>query len=154
MRTLAPVIGTEFHDPQGRYAITVGADWSALPGVSAADIETWSIGAAGRAFAPNVNVLVQDTPGMDLDDYLAYSRTHMGDLDVVDHRVVTGSDGRELGLIEYAGEPPGSSIPLHFLAITDVGDGTAVLATFTALPDDFADLRAAVEPYMLTLHAT
>lgn len=145
--------GVEFDDPDGTYTMTIGAEWAAMSGALARGIETWAIGDATREFQPNVNVLTQDAPGMDLDDYLEVSVRGMRglDLELSDHATVTTAEG-ELGMMVYSGPVPGVAADLSFLAVFGVRDGTAVVATLSAPPDRFDTLRAAVEPYLLTLH--
>jgi hypothetical protein len=46
--------------------MTVPDPWVLLPGVFVAEIEAWTVGPPQEGFAPNVNVLTQAAPGLDL----------------------------------------------------------------------------------------
>jgi hypothetical protein len=149
-----PAVGEVFEDPQGSYEIEVDPDWDAQHGTFAAEIEAWIVGDPQDGFAPNVNVLTQLAPGLDLSTYLDRSSEQgpslIPDFELLNVDVVDGI-GSDLGLLEYEGTQNGR--PLHFLATVAVGDGTAVVATFTAPPDVFDESRGDIEPYLLTLRA-
>ena len=155
--TTSPPVGDEvFADPQGSYTITIHSDWDETPRMFVQEIESWAIDARTDDFAPNVNVLTQDSLGADLDEYLAFSVENMGTLDLINQTTVVGANGNELGLLEYSGVVPGGAAdrPLHFLAAIDVRAGVAVVATLTTAPDEFDDYRDEIEPYLLTLQGT
>ena len=141
-----------FEDPQGSYEIDVDPDWDAQHGRLVAEIEVWVVGESRDGFAPNVNVLTQLTPGLDLSTYLDRSveegPSAIPDFELLNSDVVDGI-ASELGLLEYTGTQNGR--PLRFLATVAVRDGTAVVATFTAPPEVFDESRGEVEPYLLTL---
>jgi hypothetical protein len=144
-----------FVDPQGSYEIEVDPDWEASHGTMVAEVEAWLVAEPSDGFAPNVNVLTQAVPGMDLDGYLdlsvAQAPAMLQDFELVRRDVVEGA-ANELGVMEYTGTQGGR--PLHFLATVAVGDGTAIVATFTVPPEAFDDLRCEVEPFLLTLRAS
>jgi hypothetical protein len=148
--------GNAFSDPQGTYTITLGPEWTEAPSAMVAEVETWAVGDPDGQFTPNVNVLTQDAPGLDLEEYMEASVASLGSIDgeVIDHAFVTGPSGRSLGLMEYVAQPPGVRTELHFIATFDLRDGTAVVATYTATTDQFDEVRPSVEPYLLTLAAT
>ena len=150
-----PAAGETFEDPEGSYEIEVDPDWEAHHGEIVAEVEGWVVAPPQDGFAPNVNVLTQRAPGMDLSEYLDVSAEQgsaiISDFELVTSDVVQGTES-ELGLLEYTGTQNG--LELHFLATVAVRDGTAVVATFTAPPDVFDALRSEIEPYLLTLRAT
>jgi hypothetical protein len=149
--------GDAFTDPQGSYTLTLGPEWTDLPSTMVAEIETWAVAEGDSGFTPNVNVnvLTQDAPDMDGDEYMDLTLESLASIDgeVIDHAFVTGSSGRSLGLLEYVAQPPGVNTDLHFIAVFDLQGATAVVATYTATPEQFDELRASVEPYLLTLEA-
>jgi hypothetical protein len=150
------VAGNSFTDPQGTYTMSIGPEWTDLPSTMVAEVETWAVGDPDAGFTPNVNVLTQDAPGMDREEYMELSVASLESIDaeLVEHAFVTGPNGGSLGLMEYIAQPPGVSGDLHFIAVFDLRDGTAIVATYTASLERFDELRAAVEPYLLTLEAT
>ena len=151
------VDGKAFVDPQGTYTITIGSDWVQQPGAFVKEIESWAIAEPADGFGSNVNVLTQDAPGTSLAEYLELSLKSMGELDVIEQRIITGSNGNDLGMIEYEGVIPGlaDDRSLHFLATFDVRDGVAVVATLTTVNDaTFDALRPIVEPFLRSLQAT
>jgi len=143
-----------FKDPQGSYEMKVDPTWDPQHGTIAAEIEAWVVGQPEGGFAPNVNVLTQRAPGLDLSEYLDVSVEQgpslIADFELVERAVVDGTD-QELGVLEYTGSQ--NSRSLHFLATIALRDGTAVVATFTAPRDVFDELRPDVEPFLLSLRA-
>jgi hypothetical protein len=145
-------LGDQFVDPQGTYTITTGSDWTEQTGTIVKEIEVWSVAPPSNGFAANVNVLTQRAPGMDLQQYKDFSARNMGDLTLIHQAMIQGTNGNPLGLFEYSGVMSGR--PLHFLAVFDVLNDQAVVATFTTDEGSFADLRPEVEPFLRTLQAT
>ena len=154
--TAGTVDGDVFVDPQGTYTMTISRDWSRMSGAAADDIEFWALDASQVGFTDNVNVLTQDAPDMDLDDYMDISAENMGGLELLDRYSVVGANGNELGVLESQGTPFGAATdtPIHFLTVVDVLDEVAIVATMSAGLDTFEARRATVEPYLLTLQAT
>jgi ABC-type nitrate/sulfonate/bicarbonate transport system substrate-binding protein len=152
--TLAGPAGDTFEDPGGEYSIVTGPDWSDRTSEAGSGaIELWQVAPAANGFASNVNVVTERTGGMELDPYIEASIKNLGTLTVLSTEVVTGPDGRDRGVVEYEGTVEGADRPLHFLAVIDVSDERAAIATFTAEEAAFAGLRTEVEPYMMTITA-
>ena len=107
-----------FTDPQGTYTIDISPAWTETSGTLVQEIEAWQIGTGTSQFQDNVNVLTQDTQGLDLQAYLDFSEAHLGGMDLISSEVITGTAGNELGLIEYSGQLAGAPIELHV-----AGDG-------------------------------
>jgi hypothetical protein len=141
-------------DPQGTYTMQISPDWVDASGALVKEIESWYVSPADGTFRNNVNVLTQDTQGMDLQEYMDYSASHLGGLELLSSRVVTGAFGQELGILDYSGILPGAPVPLHALATVAVAGGEAAVATLTTTLDTFAGERAANERYLLTLEKT
>jgi len=143
-----------FVDPQEQYAIELDPEWEQGPDVISG-VESFLVAEPEGGFGPNLNVVAAlDAPGVDEQGYVD---AFIGNIDqfapgaeVLDSGVVEGSDGRELGFVEYLADFGGPE-DLHFLAIVDVADGGSASATLTAPPDRFDAIRADVEPYMLTI---
>jgi hypothetical protein len=153
--------GKTFDDPQGEYTIVIGKTWKSVPpgktGVpNQAETEFWVIGPAEKGFAPNVNVLTQDTQGLDLEGYkkLSERQAREGDLKLVRSRIVTSTSGEDVGLLEYTGDPTGAGTDASFLAVYAVADGTAVIATLSTDTSTYRKHRTKVQPYLLTLTKT
>lgn len=147
-----PVEGEAFSDPQGSYTLTVPPGWKAQPGTMVAEIELWTVGEPVDSFAPNVNVLTQAAPGLNLEQYLDASVKSLQEAKgkVTEQKVVTGAAGQQLGVMRYTTEEQES---LKFLGVFSVKDGRAVAATFTATAGRFDTALPEVEPYLLTLQA-
>jgi hypothetical protein len=153
--TTTALPGTTFTDPDGTYTVRVDPDWSEQPNaLPQNDIEVWQTAPSVDGFASNVNVLTQPAKGVSLAEYLDASVKQLKDMTVVDSSTVDVGGGRTLGTVEYSGLLTGATKALHFLAVVDVGDGKAVLATFTATEDAFTSLRPTIERYLLTLRRT
>jgi hypothetical protein len=152
----APTTGVAFTDPQGSYTLTIGADWTDISSRMAAGTEAWAVAEGSSGFTPNVNVITQSAVDVDLDAYLATSVASVEAIDgeLIEQSYVQGADGAMLGAMRYTATPAGSAGPLEFLAVIDVRDGTAVVATLTAPDDAFEALVAQVEPSLLTLAAS
>ena len=143
-----------FTDPQGTYTIDISPAWNETSGTLVHEIEAWQIGIGTSQFQDNVNVLTQDTQGLDLRAYLRFSEGHLGGMDLISSDVITGAAGNELGLIEYSGQLAGAPIELHALAAVAVQNGQAEVATLTTTMETFAQARAEAEPYLRTLQAS
>ncbi len=156
---LGPVSSIEgselFFDPEGEYSIEINPEWAASHGSIAAGIELWYINDGTDGFAENLNLLTQQVGDVGLEEYLELSADSISvllqDGAVLDQAIVPGSLGQDLGVLLYEGAV-GNQVGT-FLAVFAVEDGTAVIATFVALPDEFDDLVLEVEEYMFTLVA-
>ena len=148
----ASQIGTRYVDPEGTYTIQVDPGWTISVGGFAQGVEAWILGPAEGGFTPNLNLLTQGAPGMDLDAYIKRSvetaTSYIPDVSILDQTTIDGPGGK-LARLEYTGTVQGRS--LHFLSYTAVSGGTAVIATLSTPPDTFTTWRAAAEPYMETL---
>ena len=142
--------------PKGATACASHPEWihDADAGAGLADIWFLAPTPVGE-FGSNVNVIVQDVDSVGLDDYMKASLDNLAafidDPVVRSHTRVAAPDGAELGRIEYTGIVDGQR--LSFLQYIDVDDGTAVVATLTAAPEDFDDLSATVAPFLATVEA-
>lgn len=148
-----PLPGTWFADPQGSYEMVQAGEWEANHGFIAAEIEFWIVGEIENGFAPNLNLLTQVVGAITLDEYVQLSIDSapflLDDFELIDAGVVEGAFGHELGYMDYAGSAGGPV--LRFLGYFFLDGDRAVIATLTAPPETFDELRAAVEPYMLTI---
>jgi hypothetical protein len=144
--------GELFVDPQESYAMHVDPTWTEHHGTGVAEIEAWAVAAPTSGFAPNINIVTQLFAG-DLQAYMDVSTQGIEaagpDASLVDHQIMQGTAGSELGVMLYTGSMQGRE--LHFAAVFFVDGETAVVATLTALPGDFADLFDEVGPHLLTL---
>ena len=140
-----------FRDPQRTYTIELGRDWRELPGTLVEEIEAWQVGATEDGFTPNVNVLTQAAPGLDLQEYVdlsGESGEDLGGYEVIDLSIVDGAHG-QLGVMDYTSRQ--GSHDLHHLGVFAVADDRAIVATLTAPEAVFDALREEVWPYLLTL---
>ena len=148
--TAAAIDGAElFSDPQGSYTIEVDPDWQANHGSLAAEIEVWFVAEPSDEFAPNLNILTQLAPQMNLEEYLELSIDNgpifFSDFELIEGGTVDGASGQPLATVEYTGDG------LRFLAVFAVSDGEAVVATLSAPIERFGSLRDEVLPHLLTL---
>ena len=51
--------GGAFTDPEGRYTLTVPADWEPRHGLIGPEVEVWFIAEPDAAFTPNLNVMMR-----------------------------------------------------------------------------------------------
>jgi hypothetical protein len=114
----------------------------------------WSVAAPIGDFVPNINILSQILPsGTTLDEYLRLSIENAGlfiqKFELIDQRIVTADSGQVLAVMEYQGSVSGRS--LRFFAVFGVRDDEAVAATLTVPPQEYMEIQAEVEPYLLTL---
>ena len=147
-----PSIGTTYNDPEGAYAIQVDPAWEIQVGGIAQGLEVWFVGPAEADFRPNLNLLTQSAPGVNLDQYSKVSVANAPSF-IPDFALVAQSQidapGGNLGVLEYTGSYQGRQ--LHFLAYYGVKNDRAVVATLTTPPISFASWRGAIEPYLKTL---
>jgi hypothetical protein len=143
-----------FADPEGRYTLSVPADWEAHHGVAGEGIEVWLVddGDDADGFATNINVITEDVVGMSLEDYVELSienaPTIMSDFALVSSETVTGAAGQELAVMEYTG----AGMP--YIGVMAMGAEGAVVITLASTTDTFAAVKDAVYPFMLTLLPT
>ncbi|MDQ1295095.1 MAG: hypothetical protein QG608_2980 [Actinomycetota bacterium] len=145
--------GSRFVDPQGGYSIYIGKTWAPMLAARSKDAMMWSLDSSDGGAVPGVNVFSEETDGKDLDDYLQLSAKNMTALKLRKRETVRTADGGVLGVLEYSGSLTGrkNDREYHFLGVVDVVGERAVVATLAAYEEDFADLRARTEPYLLTL---
>jgi hypothetical protein len=147
--------GTTFTDPQGTYTLAIDPQWIERSGAFVAEVEGWAVGPAADRFTPNVNVLTQSAPGVDLPEYLDLSVRNGPDLmasfQLVRAEQITGASGQLLGEMEYTAVAAGRE--LHLLAVVALAHGRAMIATLTTEESSFATLKARVEPFLVTLKA-
>jgi hypothetical protein len=148
--------GPLFQDPQGTYTMTVDPAWTERSGEIVAEIEQWLVGPVEDGFVPNVNVLTQAAPGVDMEEYLRLSSENaprlVTDFNLVRSKVVTGPTGNLLGEMEYSAQS--GTHALHFLAVVSLAHGQAIVATLTTTEATFTTIEARVEPFLVTLRAT
>ena len=141
-------------DPEGEYRITVDPAWDAEHGTLAQGIEVWFTGPVVDNFRPNVNILTQSVGSMSLEQYTELSIENgpnfIADFALVESHTETGVNGTALAVLEYTGSAA-NDLPLRFLAVWTVADGTAIVATVTAPTDRFEEERDAALPYLRTL---
>jgi hypothetical protein len=155
--TTAPPAGDEFRGPKGNYSLRVDPAWEHHGDTPIEGIETWLVAAVRDEFGPNMNVIVENVRQViSFEEYMQASVANLPRVfptaRVTATRFITGALGQRLGVIEYEADPQG--VPLKFVGVFSVRNTHVAVATLTAPTDRFAEIRAAVEPYMLTLRAT
>jgi Protein of unknown function (DUF2510) len=143
-----------FEDPGGVFRLRIGPTWEPIP--NAGDrVSGWFVGPAVGGLRENVNVVTETLPSSDItiEVYLDAAIDQLGDsqpgLDVVERRTLPLASGAPGGRVEYEGAI--NNVPVHIVQVVAISRTTAVVATFTASPDRFAELVADVEPLMLSL---
>lgn len=151
----APTLdGEAFTDPEGRYTLTVPADWEARHGVAGEGIEVWLIddGDDADGFATSINVITEDVTGMPLDQYVELSIANapriLSDFELSSSEVVTGAAGQELAVLEYTGGG------MSYIGVMGIGAEGAVVITLASSTDTAAAMKDAVYLPMLTLLPT
>jgi hypothetical protein len=144
-------VGELFQDPQSTYTMEIDPSWTKAPGTLVEEIEVWKVGRSVDGFTPNVNVLTQQAPNLDLEEYVELSRDSAdgAGFDLVEVTIVEGANGQPLGVMEYTGRQ--GAHELHWLGVFALKDDRAVVATLTAPPDTFDELVIDVRPLLLTL---
>jgi hypothetical protein len=148
--------GQQFTDRDGKYTLRVDAAWPHHSDAPIRGIETWELPGAANGFTPNMNAVVENLPsGISLERYVDASKANLpraiAGVTILSSTIKQGSSGQRLGFIEYTATPNG--IALHLLAVCSVHGRTAAVVTVTSGEAQFAQARAAVDPYLLTLQA-
>jgi hypothetical protein len=157
--TVAAADAVRYDDPQGAYVVEIDPDWRVLPS-SNPEVESWYTGTGNAEFNDNVIIATQEIGDVDLDQYLQLvideAPKSVEDFALREFRVVTteadpDSDEAptQLGVVAYEGRRGDETFGFFFVA--SVEDGSAVVATLTSAQDRFDDVRADVEPYLMTL---
>jgi hypothetical protein len=162
--TVAAADAVRFEDPQGAYTVEIDPGWRVLPSVNP-EVESWYTGTGNAEFNDNVIIATQDIGDLDLDQYLQLvideAPNSVEDFALREFRVVTAeeesdSDSDEpptqLGVVAYEGRRDNEEFGFFFVA--NVEDGSAVVATLTTAKERFDEVRADVEPYLMTLRQT
>ena len=157
--TTTTLPGQDFEGPRHNYMLRVNSAWPHHADMPIQGIETWQVVDAANGFAPNMNVVVENLPSeLSVDTYLHANTASvknatavLAGATIIGEQVVNGAYGQQLGRMEYTASVQGHA--LHFIAIVAVHKKTGVVATFTSPDDRFAQIRALVEPYLLTLRA-
>lgn len=155
---VGPADAMQFTDPDGSFSVGTGPTWVLQDEqvTGTANATFWTVGPVVDGFAPNVNIIIQPFRG-NIEEYVEFSVEQgpitpgVSDFRVSGRATVDGPGG-ELGVLRYTAFIAGRS--LQFVGVAAVGDGEAVLATFTAPPGTFDELIGEVEPYLLTLERT
>jgi hypothetical protein len=146
--------GTEFTGPNGAYTLRVESSWPHRSNVPFQGFEMWELPGATGA---NMNALVENLPvSLSLQQYVDASKANLPKLlngaTIITSQIVKGAYGQQLGVIEYEASINGNHVRL--VALASVKGKHAVVLTMAAGFDQFAQVRAAVDPYLLTLQAS
>jgi len=146
-------------DPQGSYTLLVPAEWELVaPGRSEPGEEAWFVPGGGDGDGPPPIVAVrtrsiEDDPGLILFLYqlqLGILDLGLDDLRVNSARIVTGTAGDTLGVLDCSGTSGGNEA--RVLYAIAINDSESVIAAGFVAPSGFEELRPALESALLTLH--
>jgi hypothetical protein len=165
--------GVRFEDPQGTYRIDVAPEWRIEPSAGAGTTEVWRVGRGTGPAVDRVEIATEDVGETDLDQYLqlVFERapSTVVEFKLREFRVVGNGNSPpiQLGVVAYEGRLTSRTTPstetnpttettdttgtTGIFLVVGVEDGVAVVARYTTTREDFADARAEVEPYLLTL---
>ena len=146
--------GELFVDPDGHYELVIGTDWVREPNNPLPGAEFWYAG-DDRAAGVNISSGEDRRPISDehLDEILPNEENAasqgLENYELIDRSIESGHQGQQLGVVHYQATVGG--VDLHFLTVLGQGEDYGVIAVLTAEPERFDEMRAAVEPYLLTL---
>lgn len=149
--------GKPFDDAQGRFGLTPPAGWvvddSGDQGTAVLFLEPRSAGTETRGFSANINVLVVPSPA-DLPTAVAGARQELTGLDGYDSTTdesVVLPDGTPAHLLGGAFVDPGSGLVLRNEQLFAVHDGSAIVATGTALADSWESYEQVLDSALRSL---
>ena len=146
-----PAGAETYTDEDGEYSMAVNPAWTQS---EFSGLPVWYTGAGTSDFGDNVNILTENYDG-DLGDYLDLSvenaPTQIENFELVSSDIETGAFGQEIGVMVFNGVAGAVDMPLTFYATVVVGNGNAVVATFTAPQSQFDTDVQDVISYMATL---
>lgn len=151
-RTESPqeVSGTAvFTDATDSIEIDIPVHWEHELFDAGVELDIWYFEDAKSIFRPNMNLMSQYTGGLSMQEYLDLS-VEVGvpgatDFALIGSHITVGPNGQEIGVFEYV------AAGYHFVGLVQIEDGLARLLTLTSTESHFEELRAEVEPVMMSL---
>lgn len=142
-RRATSISGAEvFTDPDGHYQIEVNPDWYVERDDELSDYVLWYASSGGTGY---LVVSTEIRYGSSLEDLL-FDATRLGPDDIeIDRYVTTGSNGQEIGIIEFI------SGDQHFLGSIIRETRYYTIALFISDTDEFELARPQYEAYLMTL---
>ncbi len=150
----SPTPGETHTDPNGLFRVRFHPTWErrATDGGSEA---RWYVRSGSDRFRDSVTTRAQRFGSTSLDAYLSRTVATVDaattDFHLVSQKKVTLASGGPGAVVVYDGVLDGTE--LRFLLIVTTSAGSGATATVVSQPDRFDEVRAAVEPYLLTLQA-
>jgi hypothetical protein len=149
--------GNPFDDAQGRFGLTPPAGWevdnSGEQGTAVLFLEPRSAGTETRGFSANINVLVVTSP-VDLPTAVDGAREELKSLDgyssTTDESVAL-RDGTPAHLLGGTFIDPGSGLSLRNEQLFAVHNGSAIVATGTALAESWGSYEHVLDTALRSL---
>ncbi len=147
--------GRQYQDPQEKYTISLDPHWTASSGPTNA--EYWIVGKTDHGFKSMINITTEDLTGLaqgiSAATYLRLSVKNLkaAGFKVIKQGYVQGYNTEKLGSVEYTGSAANTGAKIHLLALFDMDENTAVVATLGTSQQIFSKAKATVQPYMRTL---
>jgi hypothetical protein len=150
----SPNPGETYTDPNGVFRVRVHPDWERRPSGTGSEAK-WYVRSGSDRFRDALTVRAERVGPTTLDAYVsrAVARAESGitGYQLVSLRKVTLASGGPGAVVVYDGTLDGT--PLRFLMVVTSSADSGATATLATQPDRFDEVRAAVEPFVLTLQA-
>ena len=150
----SPSPGENYTDPNGLFRVRANPNWERRPAGDGSQAK-WYVRSGSDRFRDSVTTRAERIGATTLDAYLSRSISRVEsatvDYKLVSQKKVTLASGGPGAVVVYDGTLDG--MPLRFLMVVTTSADSGATAALVSQPDRFDEVRAAVEPYLLTLQA-
>jgi hypothetical protein len=150
----SPTPGENYTDASGLFRVRTNPNWERRPAEGASEAK-WYVRSGSDRFRDSVTARAERIGSTNLDAYVSRSIARVEkattDYELVSQKKVTLASGGPGAVVVYDGTLDGTE--LRFLLVVTTSADSGATVALVSQPDRFDDVRAAVEPFLLTLQA-
>jgi hypothetical protein len=150
----SPSPGENYTDPNGLFRVRTNPTWERRPAGDGSEAK-WYVRSGSDRFRDSVTTRAERIGSTSLDAFISRSISRVDhattDYELVSQKKVTLASGGPGAVVVYDGTLDGTK--LRFLMVVTTSADSGATAVLVSQPDRFDDVRAAVEPFLLTLQA-
>ncbi len=150
----SPSPGENFTDANGLFRLRANPNWERRPAGDGSEAK-WYVRSGSDRFRDSVTTRAERIGSTGLDAFVSRSIARADaatiDYELVSQKKVTLASGGPGAVVVYDGSLDGTK--LRFLMVVTTSADSGATAVLVSQPDRFDAVRAAVEPYLLTLQA-
>lgn len=150
----SPQPGENYTDPSGLFRVRTNPGWERRSSSDGSEAK-WYVRSGSDRFRDGVTTRAERIGTQSLDAYVSRSIARVEaattDYKLVSQKKVTMASGGPGAVVVYDGTLDG--MELRFLLVVTTSADSGATAALVSQPERFDEVRAAVEPYLLTLQA-